>query len=256
MPRNMKIDELIALFKHIAGREASHGISNAFRFKTVSSGRKKGTLHPARYKKVTELDDDNNSESTSAPAPMRRRKRKEKRVTRDIFQTQLNQPDVGPPNTQMNTPSENSSAPIVSAARRSAYTRPNDLRVGLTSISGTTGLHTPENTQTSQRPNIQQNPQMDSPTFNSSASPNTADDESVLIPPIDTHVGHSSQSSSALTLKIASRPTGLHTPEDSPAPQSPMSLSPNRISRRHLRSSSVLALEEAKRYGAQGKHWR
>ena len=45
----MKLEAIIKFFKHIAAREAAHGIPQAFRFKSVLSSRKKGDLHPARY---------------------------------------------------------------------------------------------------------------------------------------------------------------------------------------------------------------
>jgi hypothetical protein len=46
----MKAQNLIKFFKHVIAREDSHGIPNAFRFKSISSSRKKGTLYPAYYK--------------------------------------------------------------------------------------------------------------------------------------------------------------------------------------------------------------
>ena len=45
----MKQDHLIMFFRHVSDREQSHGIENAFRFKSVLSGRKKGSLLPAQY---------------------------------------------------------------------------------------------------------------------------------------------------------------------------------------------------------------
>lgn len=49
-PRSMNRDALIKFFQHISSREASHGIENAFRFKSILSSRKKGVLRAARYK--------------------------------------------------------------------------------------------------------------------------------------------------------------------------------------------------------------
>ena len=45
----MKQDQLLSFFRHISAREQTHGIKNAFRFKSVLSGRKKGFLLSARY---------------------------------------------------------------------------------------------------------------------------------------------------------------------------------------------------------------
>jgi hypothetical protein len=63
----MKRDQIIKFFKHVAGREASHGIQDAFRFKAILSSRKQGSMHPARY---------NDTTTEPAPAPARRRKKK------------------------------------------------------------------------------------------------------------------------------------------------------------------------------------
>jgi hypothetical protein len=73
-PRSMKVDSLVKFFKHVADREDSHGISDSFKFKSVLSSRKKGTLLPARYK-----DDDDAAigEDTGVPPLPRRRKRRQ-----------------------------------------------------------------------------------------------------------------------------------------------------------------------------------
>lgn len=68
----MKVDSLVKFFKHVAERETSHGISDSFKFKSVLSSRKKGTLLPARYKHD---EDAAFSEPENIPAPARRRKR-------------------------------------------------------------------------------------------------------------------------------------------------------------------------------------
>jgi hypothetical protein len=52
-PRAMRREAITKFFKHIAAREASHGIQNAFRFKAVLSSRKKGNLCNTSY-----FDDD------------------------------------------------------------------------------------------------------------------------------------------------------------------------------------------------------
>lgn len=73
-PRSMKVDSLVKFFKHVADREDSHGILDSFKFKSVLSSRKKGTLLPARYK---DDDDAATSEDTRIPPPPRRRKRRQ-----------------------------------------------------------------------------------------------------------------------------------------------------------------------------------
>ncbi len=45
----MKREMLITFFRHIAARETTYGIQNAFRFKAVLSKRKKGSLLPTQY---------------------------------------------------------------------------------------------------------------------------------------------------------------------------------------------------------------
>jgi hypothetical protein len=67
----MKQEAIISFFRHIATREGSHGISNAFRFKGILSSRKKGDLQKSRY-------DDDDTEPGPAPLPVRRRKSKGK----------------------------------------------------------------------------------------------------------------------------------------------------------------------------------
>lgn len=48
-PRAMHREVMVKVFKHIAAREASHGVKDAFRFRAVLSSRKQGTLGPACY---------------------------------------------------------------------------------------------------------------------------------------------------------------------------------------------------------------
>ena len=48
-PRLMKQHQLLTFFRHVSAREQTHGIHNAFQFKCVLSGRKKGSLQPAQY---------------------------------------------------------------------------------------------------------------------------------------------------------------------------------------------------------------
>lgn len=76
-PRSMKLDALIKFFQHITGRETSHGITDAFRFKAVLSTRKKGVLRKPRY---------NISDAESDPAPVVVRKKRPKK-TKETTQT-------------------------------------------------------------------------------------------------------------------------------------------------------------------------
>jgi hypothetical protein len=62
----MKLDALIKFFKHISDREISHGIPFAFRFKSVLSSRKKGSLRMAMYDVGPDIE----------PAPVRRSRKK------------------------------------------------------------------------------------------------------------------------------------------------------------------------------------
>jgi len=45
----MKLETLVAFFKHVAAREVSHGLEEAFRFGSVLSSRKNGSLQNAQY---------------------------------------------------------------------------------------------------------------------------------------------------------------------------------------------------------------
>ena len=67
----MKLDFMIKFFNHIAEREVSHGIEQAFRFKAVLSSRKNGALQPSRYKDFG-IESGENEEMTHAPARKRR----------------------------------------------------------------------------------------------------------------------------------------------------------------------------------------
>ena len=73
-PRSMKLDSLIKFFKHISERESSHGITNAFRFKSVLSSRKKGSIRPARYQVDGDISDE--AENSEVVPITRRRKRR------------------------------------------------------------------------------------------------------------------------------------------------------------------------------------
>ena len=63
-PCSMRLDSLIQFFKHVSQRETSHGIPNGFRFKAISSSRKKGSLLLANYKHDgNDMDQENTMEN-------------------------------------------------------------------------------------------------------------------------------------------------------------------------------------------------
>ena len=56
----MKFEAIVRFFKHIAEREVSHGIENAFKFENVLFSCRKRSLIPAQYKDLgTKPDADN-----------------------------------------------------------------------------------------------------------------------------------------------------------------------------------------------------
>jgi hypothetical protein len=92
-PRTMYRDSLIKFFQHISSREASHGIENAFRFKSIHSSRKKGVIRAARYK-------ENNVESDVPSVTVRRRNRKERENSKQIGRSTESAPNEIPQNTE------------------------------------------------------------------------------------------------------------------------------------------------------------
>lgn len=68
-PRTMKRDEIIKFFAHIHTREASHGVEDAFRFKSVLSSRKKGSLQDAMYSNRESSTSRDMASPSQAPAP-------------------------------------------------------------------------------------------------------------------------------------------------------------------------------------------
>jgi len=58
----MKREEMIKFLRHVAAREASHGVADAFRFKAVLSSRKKGSLQNSKYI-------DHTRDAAPSPAP-------------------------------------------------------------------------------------------------------------------------------------------------------------------------------------------
>lgn len=91
-PRSMKLNCLIAFFKHISAREASHGLCDAFRFKAVLSSRKKGTICEARYKygKDGEISAEIEEQAAETLIPHIRPKRRKANPKIDLQQTLLN----------------------------------------------------------------------------------------------------------------------------------------------------------------------
>ena len=78
-PRSMKLEDTVKLFQHIASRESSHGVRNAFRFKKVLSSRKKGSLNDAKYKD-READADQPGSASEEPKRRQRLSRPKARV--------------------------------------------------------------------------------------------------------------------------------------------------------------------------------
>ncbi len=115
-PRSMKVDSLVKFFKHVADREDSHGILDSFKFKSVLSSRKKGTLLPARYK---DDDDADISEDTGVPPPPRRRKRRPIPPTQDNLPLFIN-------NTDDTLPIPSSDITAVTAERFNGLYTPGD----------------------------------------------------------------------------------------------------------------------------------
>ena len=109
-------------------RETSHGVPNAFRFKSILSSRKKGTLLPARYK-----DDAHESGEDNSPPPViRRRRRKPASVAG-------NTPLLSPDSVEI---AESSATVPATPARVEQISGP--------SASVHNGLYTPEDTPIAQ----------------------------------------------------------------------------------------------------------
>jgi len=68
-PRTMKRESIVKLFEHIAAREVSHGVQDAFGFKNILSSHKQGALLPYRYSGANSGANDN-----ITPAPRRKSK--------------------------------------------------------------------------------------------------------------------------------------------------------------------------------------
>lgn len=135
-PRSMKHDALISFFQHVSNREDQHGIQNAFRFQNVMTGRKKGTLRPARYK----VDGDEGSESTPAPAPRKRRKAKKATPNTDILNAEL-----AAEQDQTAGTSARADLQVPTAAHVNQIREANARAIQVTDVLGT-GLRTPAET--------------------------------------------------------------------------------------------------------------
>ena len=75
----MKQDAIIQFFQHIASRESSYGIQNAFRFKAVLVSRKRGIDGECEFLKSRYGDDGGDNETV--PAPVRRKKTKNRETS-------------------------------------------------------------------------------------------------------------------------------------------------------------------------------
>ena len=78
-PRTMKRESIVKLFEHIAAREISHGVQDAFRFKNILSSRKQGALLPSRYSDENDTMAPEHDNTIPAPAPAPRRQSKSQR---------------------------------------------------------------------------------------------------------------------------------------------------------------------------------
>jgi hypothetical protein len=206
-PRSMKLDHMVSFFEHIAEREASEGIANAFRFKAILSSRKKGSLRPAQYKEVGAESGDDTGIGT-APAPARRRKKQ-----RDMT---LTEEGTAPTNARL-------------------YQAPSNEQVTESGVGAgplfSTGLLSPSNTPA---------PSPSIPSTRGSTTENSS----------------SGMPQSQGNLTVPSSTTGLFTPEDSPAPLATGAARPDAVTRRKVKSPNELLLEEAGRYGSQGRRRR
>lgn len=152
-PRNMKLDALVKFFKHVSEREISHGVADAFRFKSVLHSRKKGEFRRARYKEDgDELGEDNEDEVPQAPKRRKRRKA---------------QPQENEDHHILNAQTEESSARTLQSDSIPIQTPATSLRLSATSIESSapscehndtsatlhTGLYTPEKTPAPERRN-------------------------------------------------------------------------------------------------------
>lgn len=160
-PRSMNIIPLTAFFKYVAAREDSHGVSNAFRFKSVLSSRKKGHMLPAHY----QID---NTAEGEEPRISRRRRNPQGQVdhSQSVLSNQASNTDDVPAPTDsqsrhgdhgqsvLNDQAANADevpAPTESRARHGN----NGLSVGVgqygQQLTQNTGLYTPEKTPEADR---------------------------------------------------------------------------------------------------------
>ena len=144
-PRSMKLESLITFFKHVRNREASHGIPNAFRFKAVLSGRKKGVLGPARYK----FDVGNLEEEVVTPIPKIRRKRRKPKHA-EVVQDNILDQGITLPNASDKLPSTGIPSTGNPPSTGIASTG-NPPSTGISNTGIPKGLHTPDPTPTPTR---------------------------------------------------------------------------------------------------------
>lgn len=145
-PRSMKLESLVEFFKHISQRETSHGIPNAFRFKSVLSSRKSSVMRPANYRHGAQ-DEDNESQ---AP-PVRRKRRKKASLS---GHTAVLNPDISedvsetPANVPTGRPNPQATAPVNITTGRSNLqpTTPVNIATGRPTPPAISGLHTPKDT--------------------------------------------------------------------------------------------------------------
>jgi hypothetical protein len=267
-PRSMKLDVMLKFFEHIAEREKSHGVTQAFRFKAILSSRKKGSILPAHYKDDgVESGDNEKSGPAPAPAPTQPLHRKRPRSRTQAAGGGSQSPGATSPDpiqmidpTLMNEPADLNS--ITAQGVQYHYGLNPTSHAGVRSIDSRgpsppspTGLQTPGNTPAIPTDNVPDRilttEQLSTNEENTSAPTGLYTPEKSPAPPTNNNTA----------------PTGLYTPEESPAPPSqndtatdnpPVSgtTRPEQTHRRKSKTSTLLAIEEGLKYGTQGKRRR
>jgi hypothetical protein len=101
----MKLNSMIKFFEHIATREQSYGVEDGFRFKAVLSSRKKGSIHPAKYKTLHGGSDDDD-ESALTQTNIRQQRPRTSRPEGTQVYTGLMTPACSQLNTGLRTPAD------------------------------------------------------------------------------------------------------------------------------------------------------
>ena len=165
----MKLDSLVKFFKHISERELSHGITNAFRFKSVLSSRKKGSIRPARYQVDGSISDEaENSEVVPIPRRRKRRKGQQEPQVPRLLDNYINVETIelltvpgNMPNDKGSSAEESDDLPITGRRSRNRIITPtlSDQSTGSTvnipiPATDEIGLCTPDDTPPPPEPNL------------------------------------------------------------------------------------------------------